>query len=136
MDSLLKQLRQFFLIASVPPLAFFALFYFAADESLVNERLGYLLLVLLFLAALVAIPLTHWLLKRAEAKCEDKPEEEQIVIFGKAYRIRIVTMNVLSFLSSLAYFVTVVESCIYMTGMLTILILLSYPSRQYIIREN
>ncbi|MCQ2204712.1 MAG: hypothetical protein MJZ15_09755 [Bacteroidales bacterium] len=132
MSTFLKTLRQFFLVASLPPLAFFALFYFSADEPLVDERMHYLLMVILLLLILVGVLVLHFYIKNAEKKCIDKPWNEQTRIFGGAYKVRIVSLNVLSFLSSLLYLVTVDMNCVYSAGMLTLLILLSFPTAQYI----
>lgn len=136
MEGLLKSLRQFYLMASVPPLAFFALFFFAADEPLCDARMSYMLCFFVYLAAFVSVLATHAYMTHTEKKMADMDEEQAILKFAKAYKVRIVTLNVVSFFSSLAYFITVVESCYYMTLILTLLILLSYPSRQYILRDN
>ena len=133
MEDLLKNLKSFYLLASLPPLAFFALFYFAAPEEPVLEmKATYYLLIALYVIALVAIPATSIHLKRSEAKCEGKTDEEKAEIFGRAYKIRLVCLNVLSFLSGLCYFLTSQEGCYYMVGIMTIIIVLSYPSRHYI----
>lgn len=132
MKTFLKNLRQFFLIASIPAVAFFALFYFAAGEPLVNERMHFLLMTILLLLIMVGVIALHAYLKHAEKQCIDKAWDEQTHIFGKAYKIRIVCLNVMSFLSSLLYFITIDMNCVYATGMITLLVLLSYPSKQFI----
>ncbi len=123
-------------MASIPPLAFFALFFFAADEPLCNARMSYLICFLIYLSAFVGVLATHAYMTHTEKKIADLDEEQQTLIFSKAYKVRIVVLNVISFFASLSYFVPVVESCYYMTLILTLLILLSYPSRQYIVRNK
>lgn len=132
MESFLKSLRNFYLFASIPPLAFFALFYLAEDGSLVSQQTSYILLMVLYVLALVGIPATSIYLRRTASRCEDKPDDEAEKSFGLAYKVRLVVLNVLSFMSGMFYFITAIEGCIYMVGILSIVVLLSYPSRQYV----
>lgn len=132
MDSLIKQLRQIFLMSTIPSVAFFCLFYFAADEPLVSERMHFTLMVIMLLMLLVGVLALHFYLKHAEKKCIGKPWKEQKRIFGGAYKFRIVALNIMLFIAALLYLIVVDMNCVYSAGMLALLILLSYPTKQFL----
>lgn len=136
METFLKSLRTFYLFASIPPLAFFALFYFAAGDCLVSPKVSYILLLVLYGLSFLGIIVTSTYLRRTAARCENMVEEDREKSFGLAYKIRIILLNTLSFMSGIIYFITVVDGCVYMVGIMTIIILLSYPSKQYILRDS
>lgn len=136
MENMLKELRTFYLMASVPPLAFFGLFYLSAGEPLVGQRVDVVLLTVLYLAAFLAVLVTNRIMAHAEGKCDGVDAETRFRVFGKAYRVRIVVMNVLSFCSGVAYLLTVNSGCAYLVGLISVLVLMSYPSRQYILRDS
>lgn len=132
MDSLIAHLRRIFLMSTIPAVAFFGLFYFAADESLVSDRMHYTLMTLMLLMLLIGVMGLHFYMKRAEKKCIGQSWQQQVNIFGRAYKVRIVALNLMLFIASLLYFVVVDMNCVYSAGMLAVLILLSFPTKQYL----
>lgn len=136
MESLLVRLRRFYLLLSLPTLALMALAYMAADIPLVDDKTNYYVKTGLFMLALVFVPVSHWVLKRAVRKCDDQPDDVQAKIYGKGYKIRLTMLNVVSYLSAICYFVTVDEGSLLMFGCMAVVVALSYPSRQYVMRDQ
>lgn len=137
MDTLLERLRTYYLLFSVPALAIFALTYFtAADEPLVEPKTAYWTLIVLYVAALVVVPVTSYILKKAVKKCEGTDRDTQADIYARAYRIRIASLNVVSYFTGPVYLVTLERGSVYLFAILTVIILLSYPSSQYVFHDK
>lgn len=134
MEDILKRLRTFFWLISVPAVAFFGLALITAEQSLVDNQIRYMMLVCLYLFALIIVPLTSYYMRRAYSKNESKPEEERWCNLAKAYKIRLIALNVISYVSTPIYIVTVERGCVYMVGIVTIVLLLSFPTRRYVFR--
>lgn len=135
MDNLIKHLKQIFFFATIPSLAFFALFYLAADEKLVSDRMHYTLMVLMFLFLFIGFVSLIIVKKRSEKKCEGKLFEEQARITLKAYKLRIVSLNVMIFVSSLLYLIVVDMNCVYLAGMLALYVFMNYPT-EYLLSNS
>ncbi len=135
MDNLIKHLKRIFFFATLPTLAFFALFYLAADEKLVTDRMHYTLMVLMFLLLFVWFVSLIIVKKRSEKKCEGKSFDEQVRITLRTYKVRIISLNVMIFVSSLLYLILVDLNCIYVAGMLALYVVMNYPT-EYLLSNN
>lgn len=136
MDTLLERLRTYYLLFSVPALAIFALTYFTAAEPLVEPKAAYWTLIILYAAALIVVPATSFVLKKAVKKCEGNDRDTQADIYARAYRIRIASLNIVSYFTGPVYLMTLERGSVYLFAILTVIILLSYPSSQYVFHEK
>lgn len=136
MEKFLKEMRRTFLLTSVPTLFFFALAFFAADIPLFDQRTHYMILVCHFVLALVTVPTTSWYLRKVISNTSTDVENSEFTKLARAYRIRITSLNGISYLTSAVYYVTLETSCIYLFGIMLIVVLLSYPSQKYLIPSN
>ncbi|MBR6249570.1 MAG: hypothetical protein IKR17_00055 [Bacteroidales bacterium] len=132
MENLLSQLKRFYMLLSAPALAVFALCYFAADEPLVLEQTRYYILIVIYILALVSVPVSSFIMRRAVDKCAGLSEQDQVATYNRAYRIRLITLNVISYLCGPLYVVTLEQGCCYLFAIVTIVILLSYPTRSFV----
>lgn len=134
---MLNRLKRFYLLTTLPTLAFFALFYFVTTEALIlDAEVNYYLLVGFFLLALIAVPTSSVLLKRAVRNGAGKSEEEQVVLYEKAYRIRIWVLAGLAYLSGPMYMLTKEDGCLWMFVIAVVVLLLTYPSEQYVLQDR
>jgi hypothetical protein len=134
---MLEHIKRFYMLVSLPTIAFFALFYFTSNEALVADaETQYIALVCFFLIALIVVPTSSIILKRAVKKGADKSDEEQVALYEKAYKIRIWSLAGLAYLSGPMYMLTCEDGCIWMFIIAVVVLLLSYPSRQYILRDR
>lgn len=137
MEALLERLRKFYLYVSIPALPIFALFYFLTDEAVVTDAgMQYYSLVGFFLLALIAVPVSSFMLKRAVSKGAGKSDEVQAAMYEKAYRLRLWVLNGLAYLSGPLYMISGEEGCVWMFAIAVVVVLLSYPSHQYVIRDR
>ena len=132
MEDLLVVLKRFYLLVSAPALAVFGLCYFAADEPLVVEQVSYILCVIIYILALIVVPVSSLILRRAVNKCAGLPEQEQVATYNRAYRIRIISLNVISYLCGPLFVVTADKGGCYLFAIITLVILLSYPSQNFV----
>ncbi len=132
MDNLINELRRFYYLTSIPTLAFFLIAYLTADVPLVDDNTRYLMLVTLYVVALVLVPVSSYKMRGAIIKGIDMSEEERVPKLRKAYKIRLWSLNAISYLVSPFYFITVEESSVYLFAILTVVTLLSFPTKQYL----
>ncbi len=132
MDQLISDLRRFFYLTSAPALAIFVIAYLTADVPLVDDRTRYILLVVLYALALVAVPVSSYQLRTAIIRGIGMSDEERLPRLRKAYKVRLWSLNALAYLISPFYIMTVERGCVYLFAIVTIVILLSFPTEQYL----
>lgn len=135
MEDIIKRLRSFYYLVSLPSLALFILALITADVPLVDDQIRYIILVALYFVALVSIPLTSFNMRRAISKSENLPEEQQIPMLTKAYKKRIIAVCIVAYLCSPIYVITVERGCSYMMIIVTIMLLLLYPTKQLVFHK-
>lgn len=137
MGEMLGRLKRFYMLAAIPTVPFFGLFYFSTSNAVIlDAEVQYMLLVGFFVIALIVYPMSSIILKRAVRKGAGKSDEEQATLYEKAYRIRVWVLAGLSYLSGPMYMMTCTDGCWWMFIIATVMLLLSYPSRQYVLRDR
>ncbi|MCF0190547.1 MAG: hypothetical protein HUJ96_04710 [Marinilabiliaceae bacterium] len=127
---------RYYLFWSIPPLLLFGLSYLTADLPFVSDTVAYAIICVYSLLVLLSIPTSSFFMRRTYDRLEGKPEEERKPALEKVYKIRIMLLNVISMMSAVIYMITCQSNCIYMFLIMTVVILLSYPSRQYVYRQT
>ncbi len=135
MEKLFAGLKRLYLLVSSPAVVLFAICYFTADEPLVATQTCYVLLVGLYFVALMVVPISSFIFRRSVRKSEDLNETEQIPIIRKNYGIRIWALNGVSYLTGPIYLITLEEGCVYLFAIISVVVLLSYPTKQYLINK-
>lgn len=132
MDNFFASLRRFFYLASVPALGLFLICYLMADEVLLPASGVYLCMVILDLIALVSVFASSWFLRHSISKYADAGDGADINKLARAYRIRVVSLNVAAYLAGPAYLCTLDQSCIFLFAIIEVVLLLSFPTRKYL----
>ena len=131
-NNLEKELKSFFFKSSVLPLVLFAVCFFIPGESMTDTMWTYRLMVCLLGLTFVAVLWTSYNLRTVTLRHDDLENDGKQAAYAKAYKIRIATLNAISALCSVMYLVTKENNAAYLVGMMTILILLSFPTRSFI----
>lgn len=128
MEQLLKQLRRFYYIISAPALAAFGAALLLADRATLSVEADFYIKTSLFLLTLICVPLTSFVFKRSLKKIDTLSEPDFLKTAGRSYRFRIVTLSVISYACSLLYFLTADSSYSMIFVIMTVFILLLYPT--------
>lgn len=136
MEQIIKRLRTFYYLLSMPAPVVFALSYFTAEAPLVSERMRYILIVALYLLALVVVPVTYHVRRKAANKSNATDDAQQTQKFVRAFKIHTIILNVISYLCSVWYVITVEKGCCYMFAIVTVILLLSYPTAQFVFHKT
>lgn len=123
-------------MTTIPPVVLFALLFFAADVATTTVEQKYFITVVLYMLAFLSVPLTSWLLRRAINKNMDGTDEERLAKIGPTYKIRIAILNVVSIVNSFCYLITLERGCIYLFAMMSMLILMSFPTNNYLLQKR
>lgn len=132
---MLQKLKKTFLFAISIPVLVFILAFLAKDLPYVNDETAAAIMAIYFILVLIAVPVSSYWLRRTTNKAADASEEEGERIVSKAYTIRIWTLSVCNIVAAVLYAITCQMNCVYIFGMLFVLMLFSYPSEKYIYRE-
>lgn len=137
MEEFLKKLRKDYAIAFVPSLAAFGIALLVSKfagpftDTLTSVRIMIVLLVFTLIAFLVS----YFQLRQARAKLPELEGEKKYETYAKAYNTRIRSMSLLSVLSSAAYVLTQDTNDVYLVIIISLLVLLYYPSRAFIEKQ-
>lgn len=138
MEEFLKKLRKDYTIIFVPSLALFAIallvgrFTNPAVDMLTSVRIN----IVLLLFTLIAFLVSYFKLRSTRAKLpEIQDEVARFEEYAKAYKTRILSMSILSGLSSIAYMLTQDTNDIYLVVIISLLVLLYFPSQAFIEKQ-
>ena len=137
MEELLAKLRKDYLIAFLPTIALFviALCIGRFTEPMTDLVTAVRIMIVLLLFTLIAFVVSYIALRRARTKITEMEGEKRYEIYAKAYNTRIRSMSILSGLTSVAYALTQDSNDIYLVVIISLLILLYYPSRAFIEKQ-
>lgn len=137
MEEFLKKLRKDYARAFVPSLAIFAIALCVGriTEPVADVVTSVRIMIVLLLFTLIAFIVTYFMLRSTRSKLQGMEGEERLATYAKAYNTRIRVMSILSALSSIAYMLTQDSNDIYLVVIISLLILLYYPSQAFIEKQ-
>lgn len=137
MEEFLKKLRKNYAKAFVPSLAIFgvALCVGHFTQPLADIETSVRIMIVLLAFTLIAFLVSYFKLRSTRTKLPELEEGERYEAYAKAYYTRIVSMSVLSGLSSIAYILTQDSNDVYLVVIISLLILLYYPSKAFIEKQ-
>lgn len=142
MEELISNLRKTYSRIFIPTLVVFAILFalskFVFTEPFVptESAEAVKLMLALLLLTLVGFVVSYFNLRSARKKIEFMEDTaKRNDIYAKAYNVRMVTMNILSILSSVGFFITRDTNNVYLFVIITLLIMLYYPSERFIKKQ-
>ncbi len=137
MEELLTRLRKDYMRSFIPTIAIFAVALCIGHftEPFADMLMSVRIMIVLLLFTLIAFIASYVILRRARTKIADLHGDERYATYAKAYNIRIRAMSLLSALSSAAYAFTQDSNDIYLVVIISLLILLYYPSQAFIEKQ-
>ncbi len=133
----MSKLRKTYLRTFLPSLAVFAIAIIVTryTEPFVDMLMSVRIMIALLALTLVAFVASYFSLRSARTKIADIKGDQRYDIYAKAYNTRIMAMSVLSALSSIAYVITKDSNDIYLVVIISLLVLLYYPSEAFISKQ-
>lgn len=137
MEEFLNKLRKDYLKAFAPSIAVFivALIVCQLTEPFTDMMTSVKIMIVLLLFTLIAFVVSYFKLRQTRAKLPELEGEKKYEAYAKAYNTRIRSMSLLSCLSSIAYILTQDTNDIYLVVIISLLILLYYPSQAFIEKQ-
>ena len=137
MEEFLSKLRKTYLRTFLPSIVVFAIALIVTryTEPFVDMLMSVRIMIALLTLTLVAFVTSYFSLRSARTKTADLKGEQRYDIYARAYNTRIMVMSILSALSSIAYVITKDSNDIYLVVIITLLVLLYYPSEAFISKQ-
>lgn len=137
MEEFLTKLRKDYLTAFAPSLAMFiiALCVCHFTEPFADMLTSVRIMIVLLLFTLIAFLYSYFKLRQARARLAELEGEKKFETYAKAYNTRIRSMSLLSGLSSIAYILTQDTNDVYLVVIISLLILLYFPSKAFIEKQ-
>ena len=141
-DDFLKSLKKIFLVAFCDSLALSALLYlvFWSWEPLLSSdpRTNAYVMIVVLALVFIAVGGSSFFLRHRANKCNDLPQSELDAIatlYTPAYKLRVVSLGASMVLSAVCFALTHEGNSSYLVAILALLMLLSFPSEQYVFRR-
>lgn len=137
MEEFLKKLRKTYIKAFAPSLVMFciALCVGHFTQPVADLATSVRIMIVLLAFTLIAFLVSYFKLRTTRSKLPELDGEKRYEAYEKAYCTRIVSMSILSGLSSIAYMLTQDSNDVYLVVIISLLILLYYPSKAFIEKQ-
>ncbi len=139
MENLLTDLRRFYFRTFLPSIIIFIVCFLATrllgSQPMVTVKTASYIMVALLAATFIVFIVTWFILRNARAKVTTMEGDGKYDAFAKAYKARILSMSIVAVLSSACYVFTVDPNAIYLVVIALLLVLLYYPSENFVGRQ-